>query len=203
MKVIRANAGLGEQAGAIQAAEKLRDLGWGPPVNAYEAACALSLCVPIVQGDNRATKEARDQQAAFYGGEAMKMLRDALAITPLPQPQTLGNTKEYVALRADTIRKRLNGEIAAVPVADAGPVPRLPAHSPVPGFLAARDRRRDPLGQRLGGRYRRPGAVGCGARGGIDPLVLFRNPQDRGRVFDSRDLWTRGGRAERLEDVKR
>ena len=77
--LIQANAGLGDQAGAKQAAEKLRDLGWDPPGNAYDAACYLSLCIPIVQKDDQATKEERDEQAAFYGDEAMKMLRDAVA----------------------------------------------------------------------------------------------------------------------------
>ena len=77
--LIQANAGLVDQAGAKQAAEKLRDLGWDPPNDAYQAASALSLCIPIVQSDNLATKDALDKQAAFYGDEAMKMLRHAVA----------------------------------------------------------------------------------------------------------------------------
>src|SRR6266404_3954337 len=77
--LIQTNAGLGHQAGAKQAAGKLRDLGWDPPSAAYDAACGLSLCIPIVQKDDSATKEERDKQAAFYGHEAMKMLRDAVA----------------------------------------------------------------------------------------------------------------------------
>ena len=77
--LIQANAGLGDRAGAKQAAEKVRDLGWHPPINAYEAAWYLSLCIPIVQKDDQATREQRDEQARYYGDEAMKMLRTAVA----------------------------------------------------------------------------------------------------------------------------
>src|SRR5262249_46232054 len=74
---IQSNAGLGDQAGAKQAAEQRRDLGWGPPSDAYDAACCLALCIPVVWKDDRATKEERDKQATFYGDEAMKMLHEA------------------------------------------------------------------------------------------------------------------------------
>jgi serine/threonine protein kinase/tetratricopeptide (TPR) repeat protein len=77
--LIRSNAGLGDRAGALAAAEKLRDLGWDLPGNAYHAACGLALCIPLVEKDDQATKEERDKQMAFYGGEAMKMLRHAVA----------------------------------------------------------------------------------------------------------------------------
>jgi hypothetical protein len=77
--LIRAQAGLRDQAGAKQAAEKLRDLGWAPVAEAYSAACGLAVCIPIVQKDDRATKEERDKQAQFYGDEALKMLRAAVA----------------------------------------------------------------------------------------------------------------------------
>jgi tetratricopeptide (TPR) repeat protein len=76
---IRSSAGLGDQAGAVQAAQKLRDLGWDPPGNAYDAAKYLALCIPIVRQDDRTTAEQRDKQAAFYGDEAMKLLREAVA----------------------------------------------------------------------------------------------------------------------------
>src|SRR5262249_47926118 len=75
--LLQANAGLGDQAGAKQAAEKLRDLGFDPPDNAFDAACALAHCIEIIQQDQTATKEARAKQTAFYGDEAMKMLHDA------------------------------------------------------------------------------------------------------------------------------
>jgi serine/threonine protein kinase/tetratricopeptide (TPR) repeat protein len=77
--LIRVNAGLGDRAAAQQAARKLRDFGGGPPGNAYEAARYLALCIPIVRRDDRASREERDRQAAFYGDEAMAMLRAAVA----------------------------------------------------------------------------------------------------------------------------
>jgi tetratricopeptide (TPR) repeat protein len=77
--LIQTNAGLGDRVGAIKAAEKMRDLGWDPSDDAYDAACYLSLCIPIIQRDDKATKEERDKQMAFYGAEALKMLRAAFA----------------------------------------------------------------------------------------------------------------------------
>jgi serine/threonine protein kinase/tetratricopeptide (TPR) repeat protein len=76
---VQTYAGLDEQPAAKQAAEKLRDLGWDPPADAYDAACGLSTCIPIVQKNQKAKPEERDKQALFYGDEAMTMLRDAVA----------------------------------------------------------------------------------------------------------------------------
>src|SRR5207253_11305860 len=47
-QLVRANAGLLDQAAAVRAAERIRDLGWNPPGDAYDAACYLALCIPIV-----------------------------------------------------------------------------------------------------------------------------------------------------------
>jgi serine/threonine protein kinase len=79
MAMVQANAGLSDQVAAVQVAQKLRDLGWQPPGDAYGAACALSLCIPIVQEDKQASREDRDKAAQFYGDEALKMLRDAVS----------------------------------------------------------------------------------------------------------------------------
>jgi tetratricopeptide (TPR) repeat protein len=77
--LVKTNAGLGDPVGANAAAEKMRDLAWDPLDNAYNAACYLSLCIPIVQKDDKASKEQRDKQARFYADEAMKILRYAVA----------------------------------------------------------------------------------------------------------------------------
>jgi serine/threonine protein kinase/tetratricopeptide (TPR) repeat protein len=77
--LVQAHAGLGNPAAATEVAQKLRGLGWDPPADTYNAACALALCVPIIQKNQQATKEARDKQVAFYGDEAMQMLQDAVA----------------------------------------------------------------------------------------------------------------------------
>ena len=44
-----------------------------------EMTLVLALCIPIVQKDDQAAAEERDEQAQFYGDEALKMLRDAVA----------------------------------------------------------------------------------------------------------------------------
>jgi serine/threonine protein kinase/tetratricopeptide (TPR) repeat protein len=77
--LVQAHAGLGNPAAAKQVAQKLRGLGWDPPAHVYDAACALALCIPIIQKNEQATKEARDKQVAFYGDEAMQMLHAAVA----------------------------------------------------------------------------------------------------------------------------
>src|SRR5207249_3779480 len=66
-----------DQAAAVRAAEQVRDLGWDPPANAYNAACALSLCIPIVEKQEPAASARAAAQ--FYGDQAMKMLKEAIA----------------------------------------------------------------------------------------------------------------------------
>jgi serine/threonine protein kinase len=68
-----------DQAAAMGAAANLRDLGSNPPGDAYNAACALALCIPIVEKDDKANKEDRTKQVQFYGDQAMAMLRNAVA----------------------------------------------------------------------------------------------------------------------------
>jgi hypothetical protein len=63
----------------VRAAEELRDLGWDPAGNAYEAACGLALCIPVVEKDPQADAGRRKQQAQFYGDQALALLRTALA----------------------------------------------------------------------------------------------------------------------------
>jgi tetratricopeptide (TPR) repeat protein len=79
MALVAADAGLRDQAGAARAAAQLRDLGWRPPGNAYDAACALALCIPIVQKDDKLSTEQRASAVQFYGDGAMKMLKEAVA----------------------------------------------------------------------------------------------------------------------------
>jgi serine/threonine protein kinase/tetratricopeptide (TPR) repeat protein len=77
--LVKSCAGTGDHTAALHAAEKLRDLGWDPPATAYDAGCALALCVAIVGQVDRGTKEDRAKQARFYSDKAMAMLRDAVA----------------------------------------------------------------------------------------------------------------------------
>jgi hypothetical protein len=74
-----AHAGLLEQDDAVRTAETCRNLGWNPPADAYDAACYLSLCVPIVAKHDKLDATQRKEAAQFYGDAAMKLLRDAVS----------------------------------------------------------------------------------------------------------------------------
>jgi hypothetical protein len=76
--LVAAYAGLQDQAAALQAARKLRDLGWDPPKDVYYAAHALAMCIPIVEKDQQLDAAKRQAAVQFYGDETMKMLRDAV-----------------------------------------------------------------------------------------------------------------------------
>jgi serine/threonine protein kinase/Tfp pilus assembly protein PilF len=79
LALVQAHAGLRDQAGAVATAERLRDLEWDPPGNAYDAACGLALCIPIVHTDEQAAPDARAKAVQFYGDAAMAMLKAAVA----------------------------------------------------------------------------------------------------------------------------
>jgi eukaryotic-like serine/threonine-protein kinase len=77
--LIQTNADLGDPVAAKRTAERFRDLGWDPPGDAYDAACYLARCIASARKLEHATTEERDKQMRFYGDEAMKMLRVAVA----------------------------------------------------------------------------------------------------------------------------
>jgi tetratricopeptide (TPR) repeat protein len=72
-------AGQGDRPAALAAATKRRDLGWDPAVDAYEAACMLARCVPIVEKDDKLDAAKRQAEIGFYADQALAMLRDAVA----------------------------------------------------------------------------------------------------------------------------
>ncbi len=73
------HAGLLEQEGAVCTAETCRDLGWNAPADAYDAACFLSQCIPIVAKHDKLDDMQRQEAARFYGDAAMRLLRDAVS----------------------------------------------------------------------------------------------------------------------------
>jgi hypothetical protein len=73
------HAGLLEREDAVRTAETCRDLGWDAPADAYDAACFLSLCVPIAARHDKLDATQREEAAQFYGDAAMKLLRGALS----------------------------------------------------------------------------------------------------------------------------
>ncbi|MBI1915941.1 MAG: serine/threonine protein kinase [Planctomycetes bacterium] len=77
-ELTRANAGLLDQAGAVRAAARIRDLAWDPPANAYDAAFALARCIPIVEKHDHLDAAQRQAAVQFYGDRAMEILRYAV-----------------------------------------------------------------------------------------------------------------------------
>ena len=56
------HAGLLEQEDAVRTAETCRDLGWNAPADAYDAACMLSQCVPIVAKHDKLDDKQRKKR---------------------------------------------------------------------------------------------------------------------------------------------
>jgi serine/threonine protein kinase/tetratricopeptide (TPR) repeat protein len=73
------HAELLDQAAAVRTAETCRDLGWDAPTDAYNAACLLSQCIPIVDQHDRLDQKQRQEAVRFYGDAAMQLLRDAVS----------------------------------------------------------------------------------------------------------------------------
>jgi hypothetical protein len=74
-----AHAGLLEPEDAVGTAEACRDLGWDGRADAYDAACFLSLCVPVVAKHDKLDATQREEAAQYYGDAAMKLLRVAVS----------------------------------------------------------------------------------------------------------------------------
>ena len=74
-----AHAGLLEPYDAVRTAETCRDLGWNALADAYDSACFLSLCVPIVARHDELDATQRKEAAQFYNDAAMRLLRDAVS----------------------------------------------------------------------------------------------------------------------------
>jgi tetratricopeptide (TPR) repeat protein len=110
--LVAAHAGLLNQAGAEWAAAQLRDLGWDPPGNAYDAACALARCILIIQKDDKLSKEERANAEQFYGDGAMNMLKTAVA-NGWKNAAHMQNDTDLAALRERDDFKKLIAELAA------------------------------------------------------------------------------------------
>jgi tetratricopeptide (TPR) repeat protein len=79
LALVQAHAGLLDPAAAVQTAQTARDLGWDGAADAYDAACALALCIPIVEKHEQLDADKRKAAVQFYGDAAMKLLREAVA----------------------------------------------------------------------------------------------------------------------------
>jgi serine/threonine protein kinase/tetratricopeptide (TPR) repeat protein len=72
-------AGLGDRSAAEAAARNLSHLGWDPPADAYDAACALAQCTPLVENNEKLDATKRQVDMKFYADAALAMLRDAIS----------------------------------------------------------------------------------------------------------------------------
>jgi hypothetical protein len=71
-------AGLGEHSGAVRIADQLAALGWNPQDDAYNAACAMAQCIPIVDKDVKLPKPKRQVLTQSYADRALALLRRAI-----------------------------------------------------------------------------------------------------------------------------
>jgi hypothetical protein len=110
--LIASCAGVQDQAAAVRAAQTLRDLGWDPAVNAYDAACGLAVCIPLVEKDPQADAGRRHQQARFYGDQALALLRTAVA-KGYKDAAHLKKDKDLDPLRGRDDFKKLLAELEA------------------------------------------------------------------------------------------
>jgi tetratricopeptide (TPR) repeat protein len=71
-------AALGDHAAAVRRADEIAGLGFDPVSDPYDAACALSLCVPHAAGDAKLTEARRSELAAEYCARAVAYLHQAV-----------------------------------------------------------------------------------------------------------------------------
>jgi tetratricopeptide (TPR) repeat protein len=69
----------GEHASAALAAAELAHGAVDPIVDTYNAACFLSLCIPLAQKDTKLPEARRKELAQSYGAQAVHMLEQAVA----------------------------------------------------------------------------------------------------------------------------
>jgi tetratricopeptide (TPR) repeat protein len=76
--LVQTCAGLGDPGAALQAAEKLLNLGWDPASDAYNAACTLALGAGAVAENDQLSAEMRQQLAGQFADRAIALLRQAI-----------------------------------------------------------------------------------------------------------------------------
>ena len=111
--LVAVNAGLHDQAAALRAARKLRDVGWDPPGDAHYAAHALALCIPIVNEDQQLDPVSREAAVRFYGNEAMTLLSEAVGMGWQHAAVLLTRDPALAPLRQRDDFKKLLAEVQA------------------------------------------------------------------------------------------
>jgi serine/threonine-protein kinase len=76
----QAPLGLGDHAAAAATAEELVALGYAPPIDAFEAACALARASVLAGKDSALPEAKRGELGRSYADRAMGRLRDAVRL---------------------------------------------------------------------------------------------------------------------------
>jgi tetratricopeptide (TPR) repeat protein len=104
----QACGGTDDRAAATAAAALLRDLGWdAPALHAYDAACALALCIPLTDKQGK----ERQERAQFYADRSMELLRDAVG-KGFDDPDQLRDDTDLNPLRGRDDFRRLAADLA-------------------------------------------------------------------------------------------
>jgi tetratricopeptide (TPR) repeat protein len=112
--LVAAQAGLLDRAGALRTAQTIRDFGWDPPANAYDAAIALAKAIRVVEKTETLNADVRSQAVNFYADHTMAMLRDAVAkgfkdstrLTKVDHFDPLRQRDDFTRLLADLAVKK-------------------------------------------------------------------------------------------------
>jgi tetratricopeptide (TPR) repeat protein len=106
------HAALLEQADALRTAETCRTQGRDPAGDAYDAACCLSLCVPIMAKHDKLTDTQRKESALFYADAAMTLLREAVT-AGFRDAANMKADNDLDPLRERADFRKLESEVAA------------------------------------------------------------------------------------------
>jgi serine/threonine-protein kinase len=113
---------LGEHPGAAETAAELARVAFDPAGDTYNAACLLSLCVPLAEQDAKLPEAKRKELAKAYGDQALALLRTAVARGYKDAAQMKKDTDLDPLRGRDDFRKLLTEvEAAARPEPKKGP----------------------------------------------------------------------------------
>lgn len=100
---------------ALRTAHARRDLGWDPPIDAYDAASFLCSCVTIIEKHEKLTDDEKRRAAQFYMEEAINLLRESIA-KGFKDHEELEKNEAFAPLRNREDFKRLLAEMGGEPI---------------------------------------------------------------------------------------
>jgi serine/threonine protein kinase len=111
-------AGTGKLVEALATAEGIAKLDWKPATDAYETACALAKCIPVIEGQASLSPERRAEQSRLFSERASAALRlavdkgysDAGKLKENEDLRPLRDRKDYQELVAELEKKSGQGK---------------------------------------------------------------------------------------------